>query len=51
MPGSYPKVAAVHNLTITNGVSTKKKPQQRFRPQLIPEIEQEVNKLIDAVHT
>ena len=29
-------------------VSLKKQPQRRFRPQLIPEIEQEVNKLIDV---
>jgi len=47
MPGLDPKVA-IHNLAIRNGVSPKKQPKQHFRPQLIPEIEQEVNKLIDV---
>jgi len=42
-----PKVA-VHNLAIRKGVSPEKQPQRRFCPQLIPEIEQEVNKLIDG---
>jgi len=47
MLGLDPKVA-VHNLVIKKGVSPKKQPQQRFRPQLIPEIEQELNKLINV---
>ena len=38
----------VDNLAITKGVSPKKKPQLCFHLQLIPEIEQEVNKLIDV---
>jgi len=46
MLGLEPKVV-VHNLAIRKGVSHKKQPQRRFRPQLIPEIEQGVNKLID----
>jgi len=41
-----PKIT-VHNLAIRNGVLPKKQPQQHFHPQLIPDIEQEVNKLID----
>jgi len=47
MLGLDPKVA-VHNLAIRKGVSPKKQPPWHFRPQLIPEIEQEVNKLIDV---
>jgi len=47
MPGLDPKVV-VHNLAIRKGVSLKKQPQRHFSPQRIPEIEQEVNKLIDA---
>lgn len=39
MPGLDPKVA-VHRLAIKKGVSPKKQPQRRFRPEL--------NKLIDA---
>jgi len=46
IPGLDPKVA-VHHLSIKKGVAPKKQPQQRFRPELIPEIEKEVNKLID----
>jgi len=42
-----PKVA-VHNLAITKGVSPKKQPQRCFRPQLIPDIEQELNKFINV---
>jgi len=45
--GLDPK-AAVHNLAIRKGVSPKKQPQWRFRPQLIPEIEHEMNKLINV---
>jgi len=47
MPRLDPKVA-VHHLSIKKGVSQKKQPQRRFRPDLIPEIKMEVNKLIDA---
>ncbi|XP_057250646.1 transposon Tf2-1 polyprotein [Beta vulgaris subsp. vulgaris] len=47
MPGLDPRVV-VHRLAIKKGVSSKKQPQRRFRPELIPEIENEVNKLIDA---
>jgi len=47
MRGLYPKVA-VHRLSIRKGVLLKKQPQRRFRPELIPEIEKEVNKLIEA---
>ncbi|KAL2937526.1 Transposon Tf2-6 polyprotein [Bienertia sinuspersici] len=47
MPGLDPKVAA-HRLAIKKGVSPKKQPRRHFRPELIPEIEAEVNKLIDA---
>ncbi|KAL2941826.1 Sal-like protein 4 [Bienertia sinuspersici] len=41
MPGLDPKVAA-HRLAIKKGVSPKKQPRRRFRPELIPEIEAEV---------
>ena len=44
MLGLNPK-GAVHNLAIRKGVSPTQRP---FHPQLIPEIEQEVNKLNDA---
>jgi len=47
MQGLDPK-AIVHNLAIKKGVSPKKQPQRCFRPQLMPKIEQEVNKLIDV---
>ncbi|KAK9732869.1 hypothetical protein RND81_04G028600 [Saponaria officinalis] len=47
MPGLSPKVA-VHRLAIKKGVSPKKQPRRRFRPELLPEIEAEVNKLIDV---
>lgn len=47
MPGLDPKVA-VHNLAIKHGVQPIKKAQRRFRPELIPRIETEVNKLIEA---
>ena len=47
MLGLDPKVA-VHNLAIRKGVSPKTQPPWHFRPQLIQEIEQEVNKLIDV---
>ena len=47
MSGLDPKVT-VHHLSIKNGASPKKQPQRRFRPELVPEIEKEVNKLIEA---
>ncbi|XP_022899230.1 uncharacterized protein LOC111412525 [Olea europaea var. sylvestris] len=47
MPGLNPKVA-VHHLAIRHGVRPVKQPQRRFRPELIPQIETEVNKLIEA---
>ncbi|XP_074278402.1 uncharacterized protein LOC141601993 [Silene latifolia] len=47
MPGLSPKIA-VHRLAIKKGTNPKKQPQRRFRPELVPEIEKEVNKLIDA---
>ena len=47
MPGLDPRIA-VHRLAIKKGVSPKKQSQRRFRPELIPEIESEVNKLIGA---
>jgi len=47
MSGLDPKVV-VHRLSIRKGVSPKKQPQRRFRPEVIPEIEKEVNKLIEA---
>ncbi|XP_074313449.1 uncharacterized protein LOC141648620 [Silene latifolia] len=47
MPGLSPKVA-MHRLAIKKSVSPKKQPQRRFRSDLIPEIEKEVNKLIEA---
>ena len=47
MPGLDPKVA-VHHLSLRKGVSPKKQPQRCFRPELVLEIESEVNKLIEA---
>ncbi|XP_074296967.1 uncharacterized protein LOC141627634 [Silene latifolia] len=47
MPGLSPKIA-VHCLAIKKGTSPKKQPQRRFRPELVPKIEKEVNKLIKA---
>ncbi|CAM8956105.1 unnamed protein product [Rhodiola kirilowii] len=47
MPGLNPKIA-LHRLTIKRGVRPKKQSQRRFRPELVPEIEKEVNKLIDV---
>ena len=47
MLGLDPK-AAVYHLSIRKDVSPKKQPQRRFCPELIPEIEKEVNKLIEA---
>ncbi|XP_070045881.1 uncharacterized protein [Nicotiana tomentosiformis] len=47
MPGLDPKVA-VHHLAVKNGTCPVKKAQRRFRPDLVPLIESEVNKLIEA---
>ena len=47
MPGLNPRVA-VHQLEVKNGSRPVKQAQRRFRPDLIPLIENEVNKLIVA---
>nr|XP_016466442.1 PREDICTED: uncharacterized protein LOC107789180 [Nicotiana tabacum] len=47
MPGLDPKVA-VHHLAVKKGARPVKQAQRRFRPELIPSIEAEVNKLIEA---
>ncbi|XP_074266516.1 uncharacterized protein LOC141589791 [Silene latifolia] len=47
MLGLSPKIA-VHRLAIRKGISPRKQSQRRFRTELIPEIEKEVNKLIEA---
>ncbi|GKU96286.1 hypothetical protein SLEP1_g9534 [Rubroshorea leprosula] len=47
MPGLDPKVV-VHRLAMKHGVRPVKQSQQRFRPYLIPQIEAEVDKLIEA---
>ncbi|KAA0062537.1 uncharacterized protein E6C27_scaffold79G00080 [Cucumis melo var. makuwa] len=47
MPGLDPKVE-VHHLAIKPGYRPIKQAQRRFRPELIPQIEVEVNKLIEA---
>ncbi|KAA0055957.1 uncharacterized protein E6C27_scaffold319G00830 [Cucumis melo var. makuwa] len=47
MPRLDPKVA-VHLLAIKPGYRPIKQAQRRFRPELIPQIEVEVNKLIEA---
>ncbi|GLT26705.1 hypothetical protein SLA2020_017510 [Shorea laevis] len=47
MPGLDPKVA-VHCLAVKHGVRPVKQSQRRFRPDLIPQIEAEVDKLIEA---
>ncbi|XP_074298973.1 uncharacterized protein LOC141629964 [Silene latifolia] len=41
-------IYVIHRLAIKKGISPKKQPQCRFRPELVPEIEKEVNKLIEA---
>jgi len=38
----------VHNLSVKNSVSPKTQPQWCFNPKLIPEIEKEMNRLIDV---
>ncbi|XP_038717270.1 uncharacterized protein LOC120010560 [Tripterygium wilfordii] len=47
MPGLDPKIV-VHHLSIKHGVRPIKQAQRRFRPELVPKIENEVNKLIEA---
>ncbi|KAK4397756.1 hypothetical protein Sango_1251100 [Sesamum angolense] len=47
MPGLDPKVV-VHHLSVKKGVRPVKQGQRRFRPELIPLIEGEVNKLIEV---
>ncbi|KAA0048376.1 uncharacterized protein E6C27_scaffold264G00950 [Cucumis melo var. makuwa] len=47
MPGLDPKVA-VHRLVIKQEHRPVKQAQRRFRPELISQIEEEVNKLIEA---
>ncbi|XP_031090967.1 uncharacterized protein LOC115995960 [Ipomoea triloba] len=47
MPGLDPKVA-VHRLVVKKACRPVKQAQRRFRPELIPSIEGEVNKLIEA---
>ncbi|XP_070039983.1 uncharacterized protein [Nicotiana tomentosiformis] len=47
MHGLEPKVA-VHHLAVNNGARPIKQAQMRFRPDLVPFIETEVNKLIEA---
>ena len=48
MPGLDPKVA-VHHLAVKKGARPIKQTQRRFRPEMVPVIETEVNKLIKAV--
>ncbi|KAL0433475.1 UNVERIFIED_CONTAM: hypothetical protein Slati_2681800 [Sesamum latifolium] len=47
MPGLDPKVV-VHHLSVKKGDRPVKQGQRRFRPELIPLIETEVNKLIEV---
>ncbi|KAG9439903.1 hypothetical protein H6P81_020068 [Aristolochia fimbriata] len=47
MPGLDPTVA-IHKLAINSGVKPIKQSQRRFRPELVPEIEKEVDKLLKA---
>ena len=47
MPGLDPRVA-VHQLAVKHGARPVKQTQRRFRPELISQIEAEVNKLIQA---
>ena len=47
MPGLNPKVA-VHHLAVKKGVRPIKQAQRHFHPDLIPQIEVEINKLIKA---
>ncbi|XP_070050677.1 uncharacterized protein [Nicotiana tomentosiformis] len=47
MPGLDPKVA-IHHLAVKNGARPVKQAQRRFRSDLVPLIESEVNKLIET---
>nr|XP_027067664.1 uncharacterized protein LOC113693306 [Coffea arabica] len=47
MPGLDPRVA-VHNLSVKRGTKPVKQTQRRFRPELIPLIENEINRLIET---
>ncbi|KAG9453311.1 hypothetical protein H6P81_006215 [Aristolochia fimbriata] len=47
MPGLDPTIA-IHKLAIKSGVKPIKQSQRRFRPELVPEIEKEVDKLLKA---
>ncbi|XP_027150259.1 uncharacterized protein LOC113750495 [Coffea eugenioides] len=47
MPSLDPRVA-VHNLSVKRGIKPVKQTQRRFRPELIPLIENEINRLIEA---
>ncbi|XP_070005785.1 uncharacterized protein [Nicotiana sylvestris] len=47
MPGLDPKIA-VHHLAVKNGARPVKQAQRHFRPNLVPFIKIEVNKLIEA---
>ena len=47
MPGLDPKIT-VHNLAIKHGTHLVKQAQRFFRPNLVPKIEEELNKLIEA---
>ena len=47
MPGLNPSIA-VHHLVVKKGVRPVKQAQRCFQSKLIPQIETEVNKLIEA---
>ena len=47
MPGLNPSIA-LHHLAVKKGVHPVKQAQRRFQPELIPQIETEVNKLIEV---
>jgi len=47
MAGLHPKVA-IHYLAVKNGARPVKQAQRCFRPELVPLIQNEVNKLIEA---
>ena len=47
MPRLNPSIA-LHHLAVKKGVRLVKQAQRRFWPELIPQIEIEVNKLIEA---
>ena len=47
MPGLNPSIS-LHHLAVKKGVRLVKQAQRRFWPELIPQIETEVNKLIEA---